>query len=183
MSKQVQAQGLTGLIKKYLSRDNFAQYVTGLVIITFLILLFWEFNNDAPDKFWIAIFIAIIVTFLLLDVVFGMVNIFKERYNVKTDNWKSILKTAIQRRDDPTLTQQLRGEMAGVKAEMKGIRTVIHSLEELSELKESITTASMSVEFEKDEAEMAQAEKEIKNEIKELEEQIKKDVEELEKIS
>lgn len=172
MSKQVQAQGLTGLIKKYLSRDNFAQYVTGLVIITFLVLLFWEFNNDAPDKFWIAIYVTIVITFLGLDVLFGVINIMKDRYVIINKNYESVVKTETLRREDPSLIQQMQKDLAELK-------NTVPSAEDLEYFKEGVTLAQIGIQLQQKESELLAIKEEVKDGQKELEELDEK----LEKIS
>lgn len=182
MSKQVQAQGLTGLIKKYLARDNFAQYVTGLVVITAIIALFWQFNNDDPDRFWIAIFVIIVIVFLLLDVIFGLVNIYKDRYSVRTKNFYSILETEEQRRSDPTLTQQLRADMADIKAEIKGIKPRLPSQEILDGLGDAVHRAGIAIELQKDEAKLLSYKDELQKDVDDLQKEISDDEKKLLKI-
>lgn len=172
MSKQVQAQGLTGLIKKYLARDNFAQYVTGLVVITSTIALFWQFNNDDPDRFWIAIFIIIVIAFLLLDVLFGLVNIFKDRYDVRTKNFYSVLETEEQRRTDPNLTQQLRADMAEIKADIKGIKPRLPSQEVLEALDDAVYRTKLVLELQKDEAKILSYRDELQKDIDDIQKEI-----------
>lgn len=183
MSKQVQAQGLTGLIKKYLARDNFAQYVTGLVVITAIIALFWQFNNDDPDRFWIAVFVIIVIAFLLLDVLFGLVNIYKDRYGVKTKNFYSILETEEQRRTDPTLTQQLQADMAKVKADIKGIKPLLPSQEVLEALGDAVQRTGIAITLQKDEAKLIAYKDELQKDIDDLKKEISDDEEKLLKIS
>lgn len=157
MSKQVQAQGLLGLIKKYLSRDNFAQYVTGLVVITFVVLLFWEFNNEnGPNEFWITIFIIIIIGFLLLDVLFGVVNIFKDRYIIVTSNYENIRDTEKLRRENPTLIQAMQAEIAKLNERLPAI-------EDLEMFQQGVENAKIGIELQKDEVRLSEIRRDIKD--------------------
>ena len=167
MSKQVQAQGLTGLIKKYLARDNFAQYVTGLVVITFIILLFWEFNNDDPSQFWIAIYIVIVIGFLLLDVLFGVVNIIKDRYIIVTGNYENIAETEKLRRENPTLIQEMQADLAKLNDR-------VPALEDLEMFEKGVEDAKIGIKLQKDEVKLVNIRKEIKDAQEEYEDIEKK---------
>ena len=167
MSKQVQAQGITGLIKKYLARDNFAQYVTGLVVITFIILLFWEFNNDDPSQFWIAIYIVIVIGFLLLDVLFGVVNIIKDRYIIVTGNYENIAETEKLRRENPTLIQEMQADLAKLNDR-------VPALEDLEMFEKGVEDAKIGIKLQKDEVKLLNIRKEIKEAEQEYEDIEKK---------
>ncbi|KKN58867.1 hypothetical protein LCGC14_0547740 [marine sediment metagenome] len=155
MSKQVQAQGLTGLIKKYLSRNNFAQYVTGLIIITFSVLLFWEFNNEFPRKDWVLIYLIIIVIFLALDVLFGAIDIYKQRYVIVTGNYENIVEVEKQRRESPTLMQEMQKDLAS-------LNNRVPALEDLEMFQAGVENAKIGIKLQKDEVKLVNIRKEIK---------------------
>ncbi len=171
MSKQVQAQGLSGLVRKYLSRNNFAQYVTGLVVITFAVLLFWEFNNDAPRKDWVLIYLVIIVFFLTLDVIFGAVDIYKERYVIVTGNYENIVEVEKQRREDPSLIQEMQADLAQLNNRLP-------SEEDLEVFQQGVKNAELAIDLQKGEVGVLK----IRSEIKAHEEELKKIEDELSEV-
>ncbi len=155
MGQQVQSTGWTGILKSFLKQRYFSQYVSGFIAMIFAGLIIFEMQKQESDKEWLAIYVAIIIIMLF-------VNVFLGRESMKNENVYSGVQTEKKRREDPSVIQQMQADLATLNNRLP-------SQEDLETFKVAVKNAEIAIDLQKDEAKLLL----VRQELRETQEEIK----------
>lgn len=168
MSEQIRATGWMAIIKSYLAQRYFSQYVSGLIAMVFTAKMLFDLINQPGNTDTLGFSGAIIIVMLIVNVWLG-------REGIRNNNLAHAAKIEAQRRDNPTVIQQMQESLARME-------NTLPAREDLLALKDAVIKAGNAISLQQDELSLSEDRQKLQQQVTSLDDDIDKLVKDTQKL-